>query len=119
MDANDHLIPIIRDWVRIDGEMRELQKKTTALRAEKRAVSASLIAEMKSGGIDRVALTNGHISYNQTTVRKPITQKSLFEILTTYCENDATRAENILAFIMEHRATETRETVSRRIAEKT
>lgn len=114
MDSAD-LVPIIREWVRIDSEMRDLQKKQTALRNEKRTVTAALISAMKTGGIDRVALASGHISYTQTTVRKPITQKSLLSILTAYCENDATRAENILSFILDNRGADTRETIMRRI----
>jgi hypothetical protein len=115
MDATE-LVPIIREWVRIDNEAKELQRKQTALRAEKRATTAMLVSAMKTGGIDRVALATGDISYSKTTVRKPLTQKSLAEILAAYYDNDAARVDEILGYIMDNRATETRETISRRPA---
>jgi hypothetical protein len=113
--SNSAMMDAIRAWVQTDNEMRELQKKMLSLRKDKRAKTAALTELMKSDSVDRVDLSNGYLNYVRTSVRKPITQKSLSLILLEYCGDDAARAEEIGSFVFTKREIATRESVKRHI----
>lgn len=113
--SNSAMMDAIRAWVHIDNEMRDLQKKMLALRKDKRAKTAVLTELMKSDSVDRVDLSNGYLNYVRTTVRKPITQKSLSRILLEYCKDDSARAEEIGSFVFTNREIAMRESVKRHI----
>ena len=113
--SNSLMMDAIRAWVQTDNEMRDLQKKMIALRKDKREQTAALTNLMKNDSVDRVDLSNGYLNYVRTSIRKPITQKSLSRILLEYCENDIARAEEIGSFVFTKREIAMRESVKRHI----
>lgn len=106
---------IVREYVRIDNQMRGLSRELSSCRQEKKKTSAQLVQIMRDNKLDIFQLRDGQLAYVRKNVKKPITQKQLLTILGAYFEGDAEKANEVGSFIMENREETTRETIKRKI----
>ena len=102
-ETKEQLINIIKDWVRLDNDIRKLQKEVSDRKKEKTKMSSSLISIMKENEIDCFDLKDGQLVYATKNVKKPITKKTLIDILNKYCKGDYMKACEINDFIMNSR----------------
>ena len=91
MDAKDILVSTIRNWVKIDNEIRELKKEEDSRKKQKKQLTDKLIHIMKQNEIECVDIKDGQICYNQQTVKKAITKKNLLNILSKYFNGNGAR----------------------------
>lgn len=115
METKEQLVNTIRKWIKIDNEIRALQKESNKRKVDKKKISSDLIEVMKKNEIDCFDINDGQILYSKKSVKKPITQKVLLDILSTYFKGDALKASEINNFIMESRESVTKETIVRKI----
>ena len=115
VDTKEHLIKTIKEWVKIDNEIRELQKQQSIRKVEKKKISETLIEIMRKNEIDCFDINDGQIIYNKKSVKKPITKKILFDILSKYYKGDSNKAEDMQNYILENREEVVKETISRTI----
>jgi hypothetical protein len=115
MDAKDQLVKVIRDWVKVDNEIRTLQRELSDKRAHKKDISKILISTMKDNSIDCFNLNDGQLSYLNKNIKKPITKKALIQILSTYFQGNSEKATEINDYIMENREEIVKETIVRKI----
>jgi len=113
--TRQQLIQTIKEWVRIDNELRVLSKQQSIRKKEKQKMSESLIEIMRSNEIDCFDIKNGQILYTKRNVKKPITQKALLNILSTYYKGNVEKAEELNNFILENREEVVKETIVRKI----
>jgi hypothetical protein len=113
MASKDILIKTIKEWVKIDNEIRELQKQQTIRKTEKKKTSELLITIMRENEIDCFDINDGQIVYNKKSIKKPITKKVLFDILSKYYKGDTVKAEDMQNYIMENREEVIKETIER------
>jgi hypothetical protein len=117
-ETKDTLIKTIREWVKIDNDLRTLKKEQKIREVEKKKLSASLIQIMKQHEIDCFDINDGKIQYNKQTVKKPITKQLLLNILSKYYQGDETKAGEVQQYILENREETVKETITRKITEK-
>jgi len=115
METKEQLIVSIKEWVKLDNEIRSLQKEANKRKADKKKISESLMNVMKNNEIDCFDINDGQICYTQKSVKKPITQKVLLDILSKYFDGDVFKATEINNFIVENRVEETKEAIVRKI----
>jgi hypothetical protein len=115
METKEQLINTIKDWVKIDNEIRTLQKEIKQRKSSQKKISESLIMIMKQNEIDCFDLNDGQICYNKKNVKKPITKGVLLNVLSKYYDGDFMKASELNSFIMENREEVTKETISRKI----
>jgi len=118
METKGELVEIIRNWVQVDNEIRALQKEINTRKNEKKKTSLLLIDTMKNNEIDCFDIKNGQIQYVKKNVKKPMTKKVLFDVLSKYYEGDYMKANNMRDYILENREESTKETISRKISSK-
>jgi hypothetical protein len=111
------LVKTIRDWVRLDNEIRDLQKEVAKRKTDKKDLSAGLIEIMRASKLDCVDIKGGKITYNKKSVKKPITKKILLNILHSYYKEDEGKAIELNNFILENREVVQKETIARIINE--
>ena len=116
METKEQLLKTVKEWVKIDNEMRELQKALVSRKNEKKKISASLMDVMHKNEIDCFDLKDGQIAYSKKNVKKPITKKILLNILSTFYANDISKATELNNFILENREETVKETIVRKIA---
>ena len=88
MENKQQLIDSIKDWVKLDNEIRTLQTELNSRKNEKKKVSTKLMETMNANNIDCFDIKDGQLCYNRRNVKKPITKKGLFDILTKYYNGD-------------------------------
>jgi hypothetical protein len=115
MDTKDGLIKTIKEWVKIDNDIRTLQKEQARRKKEKVALSINLIEVMKKNEIDCFDINDGQICYSKKNIKKPITKKILMDILTKYYDNDIQKANDLNNFIIDNREEVIKETIERKI----
>ena len=115
METKEQLVNTIRKWIKIDNEIRALQKESNKRRTDKKKISNDLIDVMKKNEIDCFDINDGQLLYSKKNVKKPITQKVLLDILSNYYQGDTLKASEVNNFIMENRESTTRETIVRKI----
>jgi hypothetical protein len=113
METKDELIKTIKEWVKLDNEMRELQKQSNLRKIAKKKISEKLITTMKKNEIDCFDINGGQIVYNKRNVKKPITKKVLMDILSKYYKGDTNKAVDIQNYIMDNREEVVKESIVR------
>lgn len=79
----EQTINLVKTWVKYDNEIRQLQKEVTVRKKEKAILSDSLIEIMKQTNTGCYELKNGVLMYTVKNVKKPMTEKSVDECITT------------------------------------
>jgi hypothetical protein len=116
MDNKQQLIDSIKDWVRLDNDIRKLQAEISQRKNEKKRVSSRLMETMSANNIDCFDIKDGQLCYSKRNIKKPITKKGLFDILTKYYNGDLMQATQINDYIIENREDVVKETLVRKIA---
>ena len=115
MDSKEQLLSIVREWVKIDNELRTLQNEVNKRKNDKKKFSTSLMEIMKKNSIDAFDINDGQLCYTKRNVKKPITKKALLDILSTYYKGDLAKAGELNEFILENREEVIKETIERKI----
>jgi hypothetical protein len=109
------LIQIIKDWIQVDNEIRNLNKEIRTRKEKMKKISQNLMKTMKENEIDEFDIKGGKLMYSKTNVKKPITKKNLVSILSKYYNGDISQALEMNKFIMENREETVKETIKRTI----
>ena len=115
LETVEQLKQTVREWVKLDNEIRTLNKEISARRNEKKIISKSIIDVMRSNKLDIFELKDGQLMYVKKNKKKPITQKQLLTLLSSYYKDDVSKAEEMHAYLMENREEVTEETIQRKI----
>lgn len=115
METLDQLKQTVRDWVKLDNEIRTLNKEITNRRNEKKNISKRLIDVMRENKLDIFDLKDGQLMYVKKNKKKPITQKQLLTLLSTYYKEDVSKAEEMHTYLMDNREEVVQETIQRKI----
>jgi hypothetical protein len=114
--TKDQLVKTIKEWVKLDNEIRALKKEEEQRKNDKKRISENLMSIMRDNQIDCFDLKDGQICYSKKNVKKPITTKTLINILAKYYKGDISKATELNEFILENREEVIKETLVRKIA---
>jgi len=112
MNTKDTLINNIKDWVKVENEIIQLNKEINLRKKQKKILSATLVETMKSNNIDCFDTKNGQICFNQKKTKKAITKKGLFDILSKYYNGDDIKINELQNFILDNRETVIKESIT-------
>ena len=115
LETKDQLIQKIKEWVKIDNEIRTLQKEQAKRKTEKKKISMELMDVMRMNQIDCFDINDGQLMYSKKSVKKPITKKNLMTILSSYCQGNMEKASEMNEFILGHREEVVKESIVRKM----
>lgn len=115
METKEQLIKTIKEWVRLDNEIRTLQKEQVQRKKDKTNVSSMLMEIMRKNEIDCFDIKDGQICYSKKSIKKPITKKVLMDVLSKYFKGDSLKASELNEFIINNREEITKESIVRKI----
>jgi len=116
METKEQLKNSIKEWVKIDNEIRALNEEMVKRKKEKKERSAELMNIMKKNEIDCFDIKNGQIMYCKKNIKKPITKKMLMDVLSKYFKGDVTKASDVNNFILDNREEVVKETIVHKIS---
>lgn len=114
-ETKEQLVNIIKEWVKIDNEMRELQTEMLIRKKEKAKMSSQLIDVMKQNEIACFDLKDGQLLYSKKNIKKPITKKVLLNVLNKYYNGDYMKASEVNDFILNNREETVQEIIIHKI----
>jgi hypothetical protein len=107
------IIESIKEWMRIDNEIRNLNKEVRDRKTQQTNISKRLMTTMKDNNIDEFNVKEGKLVYSKKQVKKPITKKYLTDVLMKYYDGDTEQATELNSFIDENREATTKESIRR------
>lgn len=119
MNIMEEIKPVVREWIRLDNELRELKKAQQARNKDKKMISERLITLMREINMEGFDTKDGQILYSRKNVKKPITQGQLLNILSTYYRGNEEKAVELNNYILENREEVVRESIKRVIHKPT
>jgi hypothetical protein len=114
METKEDLINSVKEWVRIDNEIKVLQKEINQRKTEKKTLTVILIDTMRNNNIDCFDINNGQLIYNKKNIKKPISKKELFNVLSKYFNGDSIKACELNQYILDSRTEVTKEEIIRK-----
>jgi len=115
LETLEQLKQTVRDWVKLDNEIRALNNEMIARKNAKKHVSARLIEVMRENKLDQFDLKDGQLMYVKKNKKKPINQKQLLTLLSSYYKDDVSKAEELRNYLLDNREEVVRETIERKI----
>jgi DNA-directed RNA polymerase subunit F len=115
MENKNTIVEHVKQWVKIDNEMRQLREEVTNRRKMKETISNSLLDLMKNNEIDSFDIKNGRLESTTRKTKKPISKKMLQNILSKYYQGDNAKANEVNNFILENREEVSKEVLTRKV----
>ncbi len=116
METKQELVNNIKEWIKLDTEINKLNIEIKERKNKKKQLSSDLVEVMKKNKLDCFDINGGSILYKKNVTKKPITAKSLMQILHQfYPSNAGDKAEELTKFILENREETTKETILRKM----
>jgi seryl-tRNA synthetase len=114
METKEQLVKCVKNWVKIDNEIRALKKELNNRNKEKKDISKDLMDVMRENEIDCFDINNGKIMYVKKNVKKPISAKALLGIISNYYDGDTEKASDLNNYILSNREEVVKETIVRK-----
>jgi len=116
METKEQLVENIKEWIKIEKEISDYKTKIKERNTIKKNLSEKLIVTMKNNQIDCFDINGGAIVYKKSTVKKPISGKTLLSALQNYYKDtNNTMAEDVTKFVLENREEKIKESIKHRI----
>jgi len=116
MTTKDELVENIRSWMKIDNEMKMLQKELKQRRELKKDLSSKLVDIMKTNEIDCFDMANGKLIYTKNNVKSALSKKHLEECLSQYfAQHPDINPGEITEFILDKRVIKVNEGIRHKV----
>jgi hypothetical protein len=112
-DTSPTTLPdLVKEWVHMDNEISQHQKRIRVLNGEKKELSKKLLDCMKQSQIEQINLNGDEsILYKKSVSKKPVNKKSLDILLQQYLQNTDVEVNELLTFIFDNRETVEKESI--------
>ena len=112
MATKEELVEKIKTWMKIENEMKMLQKELKERRVLKKSLSIDLVKIMKDNDIDCFEMTEGKLIYTKNNVKSALSKKHLEECLSQYfAQRPDIDAAEVSEFILDKRTVKVNEGV--------
>lgn len=109
----EQIIGHVKNWIKVDEEIKGLQKLIREKKAFKKQNSEILIGVMKENEIDCFDTNNGKLLYSVNKTKQCISKKFLLKTLETYFQDNSEKASKLTNHILDQREEKTNESIKR------
>jgi wyosine [tRNA(Phe)-imidazoG37] synthetase (radical SAM superfamily) len=102
METKEQLVQTLQQWKTLYSEIKVLNAEVVKRRNEKKSIEEKLKKTMNQNNIDNFDLNGGQLSYIKREIKKPLTQKSINEIIRKI-EPNQDKADYLLQQIQDSR----------------
>ena len=95
----------IKEWVKIDDQLKLYQKKTKELKEKRNVLNDSINFYIETNNLNNstIKISDGCLKYNSVKTAQPLTFNFIKECLSNCISNDET-VEQLINYIKENRA---------------
>lgn len=116
MSTKEQLVLSIKEWIKCDNDMKELQKSMKAIKERKKKLTDSIVTVMKNKEIDCFDLNDGKLIYGQTKTKSTINKQHLLTCLEKYFKENSNHdmVEDLTNFILDNREIKVKDVIRRK-----
>lgn len=107
----DRIVDTIKEWIKIENDLKEIQKIVREKREEKKLLTHELCEIMKNNEIDCFDTNGGKIMYTKNKVKTSLSKKHLLSSLFEMFKDDPHYAEKIATHILDSREDKVKESI--------
>ena len=115
INTKDELISNIKEWIKIDNELKKMKIEVKERTNKKKQLTESLVNIMKSNSIDCFDINGGALIYKQKKTKKTISGKFLLAQLAEYYKDKPELAKEITQRVLDNRVEVIKEEIKRKI----
>lgn len=97
------LVESIRGWIKLENELKELNRAVAERRKQKKSLTSNLVSVMKDHSIDCFDINNGSLVYTKNKVKMPVNKKLLMSCLMDVFKSNPEEAMKVTQYIMSSR----------------
>ncbi len=113
LKTKEELIFNIREWIKIETEIKTLSKSLKEKREKMKELTNNLVNTMKANSIECFDINGGALVYKQKKSKKPISGKFLLTQLEEYFKDNQDLAKEIHKKVWDNRAIVCKEEIKR------
>jgi hypothetical protein len=112
----ERIVEIVKEWIQVDNDMKELQKILREKRSEKKELSDILVDVMRNNEIDEfdVSEKEGKLVYKKKVSKSGLTKKYMMEQLEEYFKEEPEEGNKLMEYLIENRKENVKESISRK-----
>lgn len=111
----DKLLGLIKEWIKCDEELKELQKNQKMIKTKKKQATDDLLEIMKTNEIDCFDISTGKLVYQKTKTRGSLNKKLLLESLGNFFNGrDDININELGNFLLDSREVKENENIKRK-----
>lgn len=105
----------IREWIKLDNEIKELNAQIKNLRVEKEEYNTQILTHIEENNLANaiIKIGDGKLKFVDTKYPQPLTYKFICECLCDYFKDDDEAVMEILCFIKNKRNIKTNKEIKR------
>jgi hypothetical protein len=107
----------VKDYLELDDQIKAINKALKERRDRKKALSESILENMKKFQIDFMSTKNGKLTYSESKRKEPLNKKNLITGLNTYFNNED-ESKRVSKVVLESRKDVVKVTLRRTINKK-
>lgn len=108
------LVENIKEWLKLDDELKELQKAAKERRNRKKEISDYLVHVMRENEIDCFDSKEGKLLYSQSKTKASISKKYLLDTLGTFYKDNPEMGHHVCEYILNNRKENVKEVIKRK-----
>ena len=112
--VNENLKENIKNWLKLDQEIKVLQKEIKNRREDKKNYTQDIVNVMKQNEIDCFDVKDGKLLYTKSKIKAPLSKKHLLASLMTYFKNDTETVKSVAEFVLNSRAEKIKENIRKK-----
>ena len=113
--AKEKLIENIKEWIKLDNEIKKVKTELKEKTNKKKELTGSLVEIMKKNEIDCFDINGGSLLYKQQKSHKPISAKYLASQLHEYYKEQPDMANELTKKLLDNREEVVRDEIKRKI----
>ncbi len=104
-NTKEYLVQSIREWIRLEHELKQLKNKMVLLKAQQMVLSDNLIEAMKKQSLGSIKLKEqqSELVYKQSVRKQGLSKKFLMDVLAEYFNGSVEKASEVSRYIMDRR----------------
>ena len=109
-----HVVDTVKEWIKIDNELKLLQTEIKTRKERKKQLSDSLVSILRDSDIDGWNTKEGKLEYVKTKTKTSLNKQHIKAALAKFIK-DSDQVDAMTQFIYESRGIKEKESIKRKV----